>query len=62
MVVIDEAHELRNRDSLLYRAACAVATPRRLALTGYPLQNSLSEYYTMITWVQNDLLGSVKVG
>ncbi|KAG2500773.1 hypothetical protein HYH03_001535 [Edaphochlamys debaryana] len=58
LVVVDEAHELRNPTSQLYKAMCLVATQRRLALTGYPLQNNLSEYYTMLNWVQPDLLGT----
>jgi SNF2 family DNA or RNA helicase len=28
-----------------------LAVRRRLALTGYPLQNSLGEYYELIRWV-----------
>ena len=35
-----------------------LATPRRAALTGYPLQNNLDEYYAMICWVQPDLMGT----
>ncbi|GLC42501.1 hypothetical protein PLESTB_001104800 [Pleodorina starrii] len=58
VVVVDEAHELRNPNSQLYKTMCAIGTRRRLALTGYPLQNNLDEYYTMLTWVQGDLLGT----
>jgi hypothetical protein len=28
-----------------------LSSRRRLALTGYPLQNNMEEYYTMIAWV-----------
>jgi hypothetical protein len=33
------------------RAMRQLATRRRLALTGYPLQNNLDEYYELIRWV-----------
>ena len=31
---------------------------RRVALTGYPLQNNMDEYYTMIQWCRKDILGT----
>ncbi|KAJ9511802.1 hypothetical protein QJQ45_022678 [Haematococcus lacustris] len=42
------------------QAMCLVKTPRRIALTGYPLQNSLDEYYVMICWVKPNYLGEPK--
>jgi hypothetical protein len=38
IVVADEAHEMKNAQSQFYRAMRQIKTPRRVALTGYPLQ------------------------
>uniref|UniRef100_A0A7S1X3P6 Uncharacterized protein n=1 Tax=Tetraselmis chuii TaxID=63592 RepID=A0A7S1X3P6_9CHLO len=57
VVVADEAHELRTRTSNKHKAIQLIKTKRRLALTGYPLQNNLNEYYVMICWVRPDYLG-----
>lgn len=51
LVVADEAHELKNAKTLRCRAMQQLRSRRRLALTGYPLQNNLKEYYEMISWV-----------
>lgn len=29
----------------------------QIALTGYPLQNNIKEYYTMISWIDQPILG-----
>lgn len=52
VVVTDEAHELRNPKSGMAAAMSRFATKKRIALTGYPLQNKLEEYWTMIEWIQ----------
>ena len=41
VVVADEAHEIKNSTSQVTQAMRKVHTKRRLALTGYPLQNKL---------------------
>lgn len=56
VVVADEGHEIKNRMTQVARALMQIQTKRRLALTGYPLQNKLTEYYTMVNWVRQDLL------
>lgn len=38
VVVVDEAHEMRNAATHYCTTLGKIATPRRLALTGYPLQ------------------------
>ncbi|KAF8056394.1 ufc1 [Scenedesmus sp. PABB004] len=51
-VVADEAHVLKSGRTVKCGAMQGVASRRRLALTGYPLQNNLTEYYHMVSWVQ----------
>lgn len=56
IVVADEGHQIKNPKTLNSLAMCSFKTMRRIALTGYPLQNNMDEYYTMIQWCQNDIL------
>mgnify|MGYP002649285236 CR=1 FL=1 len=48
MVIIDEGHMLKNDHSVFNRNVWQIKTLRRVILTGTPLQNNLSEYYTMV--------------
>jgi SNF2 family DNA or RNA helicase len=58
LVVADEAHKLKNSNSKLYKALNRVATRRRIALTGSPLQNNLIEYFAMVNFVKYMYLGT----
>lgn len=51
VVVADEAHQLRNPKSGNVIAMAKFVTKKRIALTGYPLQNKMVEYWTMIEWI-----------
>jgi len=48
MVVVDEAHVIKNRGSSITEALSQIRTKFRIALTGSPLQNNLEEYYCMV--------------
>lgn len=50
-IVADEAHVMKNAETAKCRLMRQLSSRRRLALTGYPLQNNLEEYYQMIMWV-----------
>eukprot|EP00775_Hariotina_reticulata_P004934 gene4934-5176_t len=52
IIVADEAHVMKNAETAKCRLMRQLSSRRRLALTGYPLQNNLEEYYQMIMWVQ----------
>ena len=58
-MVADEAHQIKNPTTKRFAAVNSLRTRRRIALTGYPLQNNLDEYYTMIRWCGDDVLGEV---
>jgi len=58
LVVVDEAHKLKNDKTLLSRAFKQVRTRRRLALTGTPVQNNLHEYFVMVDWIRPNSLGT----
>ncbi|KAK3157704.1 hypothetical protein QOZ80_2AG0126760 [Eleusine coracana subsp. coracana] len=58
ILVCDEAHMIKNRRADITQALKQVATQRRIALTGSPLQNNLMEYYCMVDFVREGFLGS----
>lgn len=50
-VLVDEAHRLKNDDSLLYKALNDFETNHRLLITGTPLQNSLKELWALLHFI-----------
>lgn len=51
IIVADEAHKLRSEKSAISQVASRFKSTSRIALTGSPLSNQLSEYYQMVEWV-----------
>lgn len=50
-LLVDEAHRLKNDDSLLYKALSEFTTNHRLLITGTPLQNSLKELWALLHFI-----------
>ncbi|XP_065078921.1 chromodomain-helicase-DNA-binding protein 1 isoform X3 [Ochlerotatus camptorhynchus] len=50
-LLVDEAHRLKNDDSLLYKALEEFDTNYRLLITGTPLQNSLKELWALLHFI-----------
>ncbi|KAI8064344.1 SNF2 family N-terminal domain-containing protein [Gongronella butleri] len=59
MIILDESHRIKNNASQITRTLNRVQTPRRLCLTGYPLQNNMIEFYTMIHFTFPELVGDL---
>ncbi|KAI5640605.1 hypothetical protein NE865_07150 [Phthorimaea operculella] len=51
VLLVDEAHRLKNDDSLLYKALKEFDTNHRLLVTGTPLQNSLKELWALLHFI-----------
>ncbi|MFJ9429711.1 DEAD/DEAH box helicase [Streptomyces sp. NPDC101490] len=60
MVVADEAQHVKNPFSATARALREIPAPARVALTGTPVENNLSELWALLDWTTPGLLGSLK--
>ncbi|KAK9448166.1 SNF2 family N-terminal domain-containing protein [Limtongia smithiae] len=50
-IVLDEAHTIRNRASLMSRACCGLQAERKWALTGTPIVNRLEDLYSLVKFL-----------
>ncbi|EIW64254.1 uncharacterized protein TRAVEDRAFT_33062 [Trametes versicolor FP-101664 SS1] len=51
-VVLDEAHSIKETNTVGCRASCDLAADRRLCLTGTPVQNKLDDVYALIKFLR----------
>jgi len=58
LVMCDEAHRLKNGETLTNKALCGVPCLRRVMLSGTPMQNHLDEFYAMVSFCNPGLLGT----
>ncbi|TRZ18815.1 hypothetical protein HGM15179_008239 [Zosterops borbonicus] len=60
-LVVDEAHRLKNQNSLLYKTLSEFSVGFSLLLTGTPVQNSLQELYSLLSLVEPDIFPQEQV-
>ena len=58
-IVVDEAQAIKNRNTRQSRAIRGLTAARRIALTGTPVENRLSELHSIMDFLNPGLLGSV---
>ncbi|EWC47145.1 hypothetical protein DRE_03514 [Drechslerella stenobrocha 248] len=56
IIIADEGHRLKTAENKSAQAIRALATPRRVILSGTPLQNDLREFFVMVDFVNPGIL------
>ncbi|TYK13976.1 protein CHROMATIN REMODELING 25 isoform X1 [Cucumis melo var. makuwa] len=59
LLICDEAHRLKNDQTLTNRALAALSCRRRVLLSGTPMQNDLEEFFAMVNFTNPGILGDV---
>ncbi|XP_034036486.1 chromodomain-helicase-DNA-binding protein 1-like [Thalassophryne amazonica] len=59
VVVVDEAHRLKNQNSLLHKILTEFSVGFRVLLTGTPIQNNLRELYSLLSFIQPSIFTAV---
>ncbi|KAI4295641.1 hypothetical protein L6164_035664 [Bauhinia variegata] len=59
LLICDEAHRLKNDQTITNRALAALPCKRRILLSGTPLQNDLEEFFAMVNFTNPGILGDV---
>ncbi|KZF24078.1 DNA repair and recombination protein RAD26 [Xylona heveae TC161] len=57
IVIADEGHRLKTAQNKSAQAIDSLNTSRRVILSGTPIQNDLSEFFTMVNFVNPNVLG-----
>lgn len=60
VIMVDEAHRVKNPRSKITMAYHQFACTRRFGLTGTAIQNSYNELWTILDWTNPGQLGSMK--
>src|SRR5207237_4032756 len=60
VVIVDEAHHLRNRNTQAWKFAGALQKQFILLLTATPVQNNLDELFNLVTLLEPGLLSTAR--
>ena len=61
IVIADEGHRLKTAGNKSAQAIQSLNTSRRIILSGTPIQNNLTEFFSMVDFVNPGLLGTFKM-
>ncbi|KAM7259996.1 hypothetical protein ACFE04_015737 [Oxalis oulophora] len=57
LLICDEAHRLKNDQTITNRALASLTCKRRILLSGTPMQNDLEEFFAMVNFTNPGILG-----
>lgn len=60
IIVIDEAQNIKNTATAQTKAVNSINAAARIAMSGTPVENRLSEYWSIMNFVNKGLLGSLR--
>ena len=60
LLIVDEAHHLRNRNTLVWKLASELQKQYALLLTATPVQNNLEELFNLVTLLEPGLLRTAR--
>jgi len=60
-LIVDEAQFIKNPQSLAARCLCQLSAKHKLCLTGTPIENRLSELWSLFHFLMPDFLGSHRI-
>ena len=58
LVLCDEGHRLKKSENQAYQALMGLKAKRRVLLSGTPIQNDLLEYFSLVHFVNEGILGT----
>ena len=60
VIIIDEAHRIKNMDSILSQIVRMFSSRNRLLITGTPLQNNLQELFALLNFICPEIFSDYK--
>lgn len=58
LLVCDEGHKLKNNNNKALKILKSLSIPKKVLLSGTPIQNNLTEFYTLINFLNDNILGT----
>src|SRR6202044_3130150 len=58
LLLCDEGHRLKNGESQTFTALTSLNVQKRVILSGTPIQNDLSEYFSLLNFANPNYLGT----
>ena len=57
-IILDESQQIKNRESKVFKALNSLTAKHKLSLSGTPIENSLSDLWSQMQFINEGLLGS----
>jgi superfamily II DNA or RNA helicase len=60
MIILDESHYIKNKDTKIFQALSRLKSYQRISLSGTPIENSLSDLWSQMQFINPNILGEFK--